>query len=196
MHCSISSMHDHDEYLCRADFWEMRDIKGQLVNIDYPFFQHQESAQRLQQRLPIPVHCCWNGLVALTASIFSTGLRMRTHMEGECAASECSLFCDDIHRLGYRNVIVDPSVRVAYHMSDFMYIHDTQHQVKPGYMLYTTIANNGTSGLMDDCWQPANQTMCCPLPAGRDQLDWGNSGCHNVDIFAVNYTHAHTQEAY
>lgn len=33
---------------------------------------------------------------------------------GECDASECSLLCDDLVRLGKKDVVVDPGVRVAY----------------------------------------------------------------------------------
>jgi hypothetical protein len=42
------------------------------------------------------------------------GLRFRTNVVTECAASECSLLCDDFHRLGYKRVLLDPSVRVGY----------------------------------------------------------------------------------
>jgi hypothetical protein len=43
-----------------------------------------------------------------------TPRRTRSHQDSECAASECSLMCDDLQRLGYQDVLVDPSVRVAY----------------------------------------------------------------------------------
>ena len=35
------------------------------------------------------------------------------HKEGECAASECSLVCNDYLRAGYTNFIVDPGVRLV-----------------------------------------------------------------------------------
>lgn len=35
----------------------------------------------------------------------------RGHAEGECAASECSLLCNDFLRLGFRRMLVDPGVR-------------------------------------------------------------------------------------
>eukprot|EP00198_Chlamydomonas_reinhardtii_P010467 XP_001699804.1 predicted protein [Chlamydomonas reinhardtii] len=33
---------------------------------------------------------------------------------GECDASECSLLCHDLHRLGHSRVVVDPGVRLSY----------------------------------------------------------------------------------
>ena len=41
-------------------------------------------------------------------------LRRRSHEPGECAASECSLLCNDFLRLGYDNMVVDPGIRLAY----------------------------------------------------------------------------------
>jgi hypothetical protein len=41
-------------------------------------------------------------------------LRFRRGLPGECDASECSLLCDDLHRLGYGKVVIDPSVRLTY----------------------------------------------------------------------------------
>ncbi len=42
----------------------------------------------------------------------------RGHEKGECAASECTLLCNDFQRLGYNKVVVDPSVRLAYNHKD------------------------------------------------------------------------------
>ncbi len=35
-------------------------------------------------------------------------------MQDECPASECSHFCEDLRRLGYDKMVVDPAVRVGY----------------------------------------------------------------------------------
>ncbi len=42
----------------------------------------------------------------------------RGHKKGECAASECSLLCNDYLRLGYGRFVVDPNVRLAYEQRD------------------------------------------------------------------------------
>ncbi len=44
-------------------------------------------------------------------------------MEGECRASECTLVCHDLHRLGYREIIVDPGVQLAYEQKDAAGLH-------------------------------------------------------------------------
>ncbi len=41
-------------------------------------------------------------------------LRFRRSLPGECDASECSLLCDDMQRLGYGRVLIDPWVRLSY----------------------------------------------------------------------------------
>lgn len=38
----------------------------------------------------------------------------RAHEKGECAASECSLLCNDLLRRGRSRFLIDPSVRLAY----------------------------------------------------------------------------------
>ena len=42
----------------------------------------------------------------------------RTSREGECFQSECKLICDDLIRLGYSNIVIDPSVRLTYKIGD------------------------------------------------------------------------------
>ena len=44
-------------------------------------------------------------------------------MEGECRASECSLVCHDLHRLGFGKIIVDPGVQLAYEQKDAAGLH-------------------------------------------------------------------------
>jgi len=38
----------------------------------------------------------------------------RSALPGECRASECSLLCDDFHRLGFSRMMIDPVVVTAY----------------------------------------------------------------------------------
>ena len=50
-------------------------------------------------------------------------------MDGECAASECSLLCNDFLRLGYTALVVDPGVRQAYTPLDAGDLYDAEHVV-------------------------------------------------------------------
>ncbi|MEW5315549.1 MAG: hypothetical protein WDW38_006970 [Sanguina aurantia] len=90
------------------DKWITRDQRGGLLSNFAPYSSHPLTAVRLAQGLPVPVYCCWNGMVVLSMKPFAEGLRFRSHMEGECAASECSLLCDDMHRMGYNDMVMDP----------------------------------------------------------------------------------------
>ncbi|KAJ9527014.1 hypothetical protein QJQ45_025289 [Haematococcus lacustris] len=97
-------------WLAFYDTWVARDITGQRFDKGFPVVSHGPSAQALKQGWPFPVTCCWNGLVVLNAEPFrQRGLQFRAHGPGECAASECSLMCDDFWRLGYSRALVDPS---------------------------------------------------------------------------------------
>ncbi|KAL6759705.1 cryptococcal mannosyltransferase 1-domain-containing protein [Haematococcus lacustris] len=102
-------------WLTFYDTWVARDITGQRFHNGFPVVSHGPSAQSLKEGWPFPVTCCWNGLVVLNAEPFrQRGLQFRAHGPGECAASECSLMCDDFWRLGYSRALVDPSVRQTY----------------------------------------------------------------------------------
>jgi hypothetical protein len=85
--------------------------------------QRADDAARLRQGRPVPVFCCWNGLLVANAAPFYEGVRVRRGVPGECAASECSLFCKDFWRKRARNFAVDPHVRVAYDLETYTAIH-------------------------------------------------------------------------
>ena len=94
--------------------WVARGITGNRLSNTHPYLQHPPSQQQLLSGYPVPVYCCWNGLAILRAEPLHQGLHFRTHQPGECRASECSLLCDDYHRLGFSHVVMDPAVQVAY----------------------------------------------------------------------------------
>lgn len=83
------------------DWWVARDVDGRRFSRYPPYVSHPASVARLRAGLPFPVTCCWNGLVALRAEPFLRGLHIRNATSSEeCDASECSLLCEDFHRLG------------------------------------------------------------------------------------------------
>lgn len=59
----------------------------------------------------------------------------RMHKENECAASECSLVCNDYLRLGYDRFVVDPGVRQAYTVRDSRDLYNTQWVSPPARWL-------------------------------------------------------------
>lgn len=160
----------------------------------FPYFKHRPSALRVQQGLPVPAHCCWNGLAVIKAKPFLDGLRFRSNLQGECAASECSLLCDDLHRLGYRDIRIDPSVRVAYKAPVFRIIHQRPGS-RPGYTLHSDVTNKGTQTVQKaDGLAQVNHSLCCPIAPGQHHINWPVPDCHMADVMQPNYT-AHFLES-
>lgn len=97
--------------------WVARDITGRRLRNRHPFIKHTPSLLQLLAGQPVPMRCCWNGLVALAgAPLVHDGVRFRTHIPGECAGSECSLLCDDLLRLGFTHIVMDQGVRLTYEL--------------------------------------------------------------------------------
>ncbi len=100
----------------RADVWVARDLSGHRLDWNVPYVSDAFGGSRVRTGLPTPVQCCWNGMARIDAAPFLAGLRFRTHLEGECMASECSLVCDDLWRMGPEalggrsaRILMDPS---------------------------------------------------------------------------------------
>ncbi|KAK9827326.1 hypothetical protein WJX81_005222 [Elliptochloris bilobata] len=154
------------------DIWVARDTNGSLFLKEAPYVAEPSALQRISLGLPFPVRCCWNGLVVLNTSPFlHHGTRVRGHKEGECAASECSLLCNDFLRLGFRRMLVDPGVRQAYNQRDAADAYKATYV--PG-IPHTIWADVAAAPSID--WQAAPlraHYQCCGLPAGHDMVDFG-----------------------
>ncbi|TPX31845.1 hypothetical protein SmJEL517_g04939 [Synchytrium microbalum] len=100
------------------DIWVARDIDGQEFRKQPwdAFVPTPESASRLSRGLPFQAQCCFNGVAVYVAKPLATRqVQFRRSEKGtECAASECSLICNDLAREGYGRVLVVPRVRFAY----------------------------------------------------------------------------------
>ncbi|PNH02419.1 Alpha-1,3-mannosyltransferase CMT1 [Tetrabaena socialis] len=164
------------------DEWVARDVAGGRFVRPFPYTSHGPTAQRIRSGLPFAAYCCWNGLAALAgAPLLSGRVAFRAHRDGECGTSECSLLCDDLHRLGHTRVVVDPGVRVAYRAAAAERMA-AGHQAAVG-------APMEPAGVAYVEWRddlPANLTAwrqpygaagaierCCLAP-GRDAVDFKN----------------------
>lgn len=80
----------HDpEQLQFYDFWVARDANGAPLSNVKPFVHHTYSLQRLDQGLPFPVSCCWNGMLSMNAEPFTHhSLRFRSAPE-RAATDKC-----------------------------------------------------------------------------------------------------------
>ncbi|KAJ2885540.1 hypothetical protein H4R27_001335 [Coemansia aciculifera] len=99
------------------DMWVARDIKGKMFEKEMHKITKDDISMAAQVRdRPFQVQCGWNGMVVIDAKVFrgEGGLRFRRSAKGECSASECSLFCNDLWRKGFNRIIVVPRVKLAY----------------------------------------------------------------------------------
>jgi len=110
------------------DIWVARDIAGELLTWEYPWFTDSTARKQVFQNKPIRVLSCWNGLVVFKADPLilanktsdegpnqrAAPLRFRISRSGEIWSSECLLFCKDLLRLGYERILINPTVKVSY----------------------------------------------------------------------------------
>lgn len=136
----------------------------------------------------LQAYCCWNGMVKLRAEPFRQGLRFRTHFPGECSASECSLLCDDYHRLGYNKVLIDPSIKLTYSLG-------LMRRAKESFTAWGTSSWHQVTQAPAVTWQDLNYTNveCCDLAPGQRHVNF-QQDCHFTDITATNYTQQALQQ--
>ncbi|PNH12735.1 hypothetical protein TSOC_000317 [Tetrabaena socialis] len=206
------------------DMWVARDAAGGRMRNLPPYSGDAWSADRLASGLPLPAYCCWNGLAVLRAAPFlrgaqhrggggsggggddggvgGEGLRFRSHQPGECAASECSLLCDDLHALGRHRVLVDPSVRLVY---DWQSAEELYGNWSSGGWAAAGQEPDGVAGLpyrplavgdarqvelsWEGEWLPrvaagAAAVECCGILPGRTTANF-DTGCGPVDMSAA-----------
>ncbi|KAJ2047463.1 hypothetical protein H4S04_004432 [Coemansia sp. S16] len=99
------------------DTWVARDIKGKVFEKEIHKITRDDVSMAAQARdRPFQVQCGWNGMVVIDAEVFrgDNGLRFRRNVKGECSASECSLFCNDLWRKGFNRIVMVPRVKLAY----------------------------------------------------------------------------------
>ena len=135
------------------DVWVARDIRGRRMTECPPYFVgFPEAAEGFGRGVPVPVQCCWNGMVVLDAEPFHRGLRFRyapvklaiqrfylkqgrgaerpSDAGLECTASECSLLCKDLWNSNYTDIIMDPAVKVAY-QENYPWFKNRRHEAWP-----------------------------------------------------------------
>ncbi|KAI3658326.1 hypothetical protein MP638_004159 [Amoeboaphelidium occidentale] len=131
------------------DIWVARDIKGRMFS-KRPLnaFTSDVSSNRLiEEQQPFQVGCCWNGMSVIKAMpLYDNGVRFRRshskvldeshpkfaelrkiyssrQLYEECAGSERTSFCKDLHRAGYSKFIIVPKAKFAYISSDYYLLH-------------------------------------------------------------------------
>ncbi|GFR51138.1 hypothetical protein Agub_g13493 [Astrephomene gubernaculifera] len=175
-----------------------RDISGRMFTNRAPYVAYEPSIRRVAMGQPVRVHCCWNGLAVIGAEpLVRRAVQFREHVEGECSASECSLLCDDMWRLGYDDVIMDPNVRVTYDVPGASRLYrgftaDVPLGV-PGVAYMPDVAEVLSLPKHEDLLREAGgadsgqprtrQVDCCDLAKGADMVEFRDPGvCHNATV--------------
>ncbi|KAJ2022141.1 hypothetical protein IWW57_004644 [Coemansia sp. S610] len=99
------------------DTWVARDIQGEQLDREVQILSSDDITMSAEMRdRPFQVQCCWNGMAVIDAKVFrgDDGLRFRRSAKDECSASECSLFCNDLWRKGFKRVVMVPRVKLSY----------------------------------------------------------------------------------
>ena len=189
MSCGIDIVASPWTPMWMYDVWVSRDMDGGHPINGYPFFQRPQDIERLQNSLPIPVYCCWNGLIAVRANVFTQGVRFRSGSTAECAAAECTLFCKDVWNVGAGNIVLDPAVVTFYEhyvFSRFLQfglpgIGNTsvpvetsfpEHELKPKEFLCEPMHGLGSEAGISVGQKPTNNSYGSILASISEALDW------------------------
>ncbi|KAG1659131.1 hypothetical protein FOA52_013800 [Chlamydomonas sp. UWO 241] len=179
----------HDRSLSFYDSWVARDASGAMITGKFPDMADAAGSARARAGLPVPVYCCWNGMAAISTEPLRRGLRFRAAMPGECRASECSLLCDDLHRLGFGRVVIDPNVITTYrpHHAQAARLqprtYDPRQQISQ-----TSWTQVAASGPIPPARANLSGVVCCSKDEGSDGIDW--SACGPRDVAHPNHTDA------
>ncbi|GIL63118.1 hypothetical protein Vafri_17243 [Volvox africanus] len=185
------------------DKWVARDISGRMFTNRSPYVVYQPSVDRVTGGRPVRVHCCWNGLAVINAEPFvQKVLDFREHREGECAASECSLLCDDMWRLGYDNIIMDPNVRVTYDLAGvkkLFHALSTELPLGAPGLAYSPFRQEEVRDVMslpkhDDISRESSnsdghrtrEVDCCDLKKGADMVEFRDPGVCHTSVLTLN----------
>ena len=115
----------------------------------------------------------------------SASVDCRMHKKHECAASECSLVCNDLQRMGFRNIIVDPSVRQAYNVPDAMLLYMNTSVRELPFRQWSYVQH---AAPIDWNLVPHRPyAMCCGLPKGHDMVEF-DKDCHWESFMTPNFT--------
>lgn len=95
-------------------------------------------------------------------------------MQHDCPASECSHFCEDLRRIGYDRMVVDPAVRVGYD-------YDVATALDKGkWQTFVPWAEAKQHKIDWGAVPHRPDMMCCPAP----HID----SCYKRSIYGSNYT--------
>lgn len=94
------------------DAFAYRDVDGRPFLRMFPFTSQADARDRVADGLPVPAFSCWTGVAAMPAQPFARGARFTVGLAFDsCGAPDAEQIVMDMVAMGYKRVLVDPSVR-------------------------------------------------------------------------------------
>ncbi|KAG2482731.1 hypothetical protein HYH03_018362 [Edaphochlamys debaryana] len=173
MVCSADFNRNDNGELAFYDIWVSRDLHGRKFRNLPPYIALEESWQRFEARVPVPVFSCWGGMAAVAASVFTEhNIRFRRNQPTECAASECELLCRDMWGVNMSSIVLLPTAIAAY--SYDVFVSAQQRYSRPSEPLLELPGR--------PVWPVSVE--CCPLEDACDSIvDFSNCVEDNVTWF-------------
>lgn len=183
------------------DSWIGRSMSGDMF-VEVPqsgsfefahniFWNDNDARAHVDDKLPLQVFACWNGVVAFKAEpLLLHNLKFRAPYKGECYTGEPTLFCKDLWALGYGRVAVIPSVNVGYNdeqsrgaTAKHGYASGNIQRTEHDMALSTEISWKKSPPALVKCqpdwrhssWAPWNSSLQEHVP-----FDWTRSGFFNA----------------
>lgn len=204
------------------DFWVARTLNGKKFENCPPYVRDSpDEVLAMAAGHPFQVSCCWNGLAVIRAEPLHRGLRFRSEEitstiqryfvtkgtsvnpfdNGDaCAASECSIICQDLWALGYGKIVVDPSVKVTYASNGFRLRDNIWPQTTSTIKNYPEYGrlmgeavgreSDASSGFLPvPDWQPLGPVHeCCPMKVQAGVVGWTQPGaCYFEDTSSPHF---------
>jgi alpha-1,3-mannosyltransferase len=172
------------------DSWVARDRTGNMINSSFPNMDDPVSTTRAKVGLPFPAYCCFNGMASIALAPFlDHQIRFRGYLDEECRASECSMLCDDLHRIGHHKIAIDPTVRVVYRSSHinlaFKHQKSFDPQMEIGHSTWERLKASGPIHSADRVIN-TSRVLCCNKNLDSDRIVW--TDCEPWNPMAINYT--------
>ena len=164
------------------DTWVAHDISGRMFTKEFPFVHDIVSSRAMSVGSPFQVSCCWNGLLALRANVFTDlGARFRRSLDdSECHAAETELICHDFMALGYPKMLVDPQVTVTYTKAEYVALSTSRPSAHSYSLKRTDLFANETIKTVETWVDSPPTTECAPLD-GHEGNDPDRGRVHEVD---------------
>ena len=107
-----------DFYLGFYDTWVSVDLNGMHFRRHFPFVNDKISSDLILNQENMRVFSCWNGMISMKALPWKNQL-ISFRDSSRNISSECTLMNADLYLNGYRKVIINPKIEVAY--EDYWY---------------------------------------------------------------------------